>query len=122
MVHPLPVSQCLHSSFTGFVTAVTSRISQQQLHDPHCRTFGFAGMPGGLRPSLSRIIRFCFSSECNARSTFKRDNPVTSIMPRTVVAPLSTARATCEIASIAFFLRSEEHTSELQSPCNLVCR
>src|SRR5256885_13300157 len=23
---------------------------------------------------------------------------------------------------LVFFLRSEEHTSELQSPCNLVCR
>src|SRR5256885_9061653 len=25
-------------------------------------------------------------------------------------------------AAPAFYLRSEEHTSELQSPCNLVCR
>src|SRR5688500_20297168 len=25
-------------------------------------------------------------------------------------------------ASMIFFARSEEHTSELQSPCNLVCR
>src|SRR5256885_11529583 len=27
-----------------------------------------------------------------------------------------------ETAGEVFFLRSEEHTSELQSPCNLVCR
>src|SRR5256885_8096692 len=28
----------------------------------------------------------------------------------------------CDRAGIAEFGRSEEHTSELQSPCNLVCR
>src|SRR5256885_8301024 len=27
-----------------------------------------------------------------------------------------------ELAQLDNFLRSEEHTSELQSPCNLVCR
>src|SRR5256885_8743049 len=28
----------------------------------------------------------------------------------------------CDCHSFVPFLRSEEHTSELQSPCNLVCR
>src|SRR3989454_10820301 len=28
----------------------------------------------------------------------------------------------CPLARVQRFLRSEEHTSELQSPCNLVCR
>src|SRR5256885_17072361 len=28
----------------------------------------------------------------------------------------------CAMASGRSFLRSEEHTSELQSPCNIVCR
>src|SRR5256885_13008737 len=28
----------------------------------------------------------------------------------------------CAVALLAIFNRSEEHTSELQSPCNLVCR
>src|SRR6185312_266211 len=99
MVHPFPVSQCLHNVFTGFATAVTSRISQQQLHDPHCRPFCFVGMLGVLKPSLSRIRRFCFSSEYNARSTLRRDSPVRSITPRIVVAPLSTATTTFEITS-----------------------
>src|SRR5256885_12179552 len=27
-----------------------------------------------------------------------------------------------KIAAVPFHVRSEEHTSELQSPCNLVCR
>src|SRR5579871_2403626 len=97
MVQPVPVSQYLHSSFTGFSTAVTSRISQQRLHDPHCRAFCFAGAPGILMPSLSRTSRFCFSSHWSARSTLRRDNPVASTIPRIVVAPLSTARATFEM-------------------------
>src|SRR5688500_19388595 len=47
-------------------------------------------------------------------------------LPDVVVVPRSTA----EVASVVRFadatgtpvVRSEEHTSELQSPCNLVCR
>src|SRR5579864_176074 len=96
MAHPLLVSQCLHNSFAGFATAVTSRISQQRLHDSHCRTFCFVGILVVLKPSLLRMSRFCFSSECNARSTLRRDNPVASITPRIVVAPLSSARITFE--------------------------
>src|SRR5256885_3256591 len=38
--------------------------------------------------------------------------PFLSNAPREIVLPLE----------IFFGLRSEEHTSELQSPCNLVCR
>src|SRR2546426_5097312 len=47
------------------------------------------------------------------------------------IGPLRNARATMALASLAsvwkdepLFMdwRSEEHTSELQSPCNLVCR
>src|ERR1022692_540087 len=30
--------------------------------------------------------------------------------------------ATTPLAGILYLIRSEEHTSELQSPCNLVCR
>src|SRR2546426_3164917 len=36
--------------------------------------------------------------------------------------PPSTPPATPSSSSPAIFTRSEEHTSELQSPCNLVCR
>src|SRR5256885_3600482 len=41
---------------------------------------------------------------------------------------ISNKRAACEkrthpkMIALALILRSEEHTSELQSPCNLVCR
>src|SRR5688500_19574768 len=38
-------------------------------------------------------------------------------------APLSrTSRVACAAHVLGLKMRSEEHTSELQSPCNLVCR
>src|SRR2546426_7782876 len=40
---------------------------------------------------------------------------------RPAVAPCTTATAACE-RWVVMGGRSEEHTSELQSPCNLVCR
>src|SRR2546426_9857738 len=42
---------------------------------------------------------------------------VLSACSRSIVRAFRTASATCEAK-----IRSEEHTSELQSPCNLVCR
>src|SRR5256885_6596337 len=43
---------------------------------------------------------------------------------RGIQAALQRFRETCKgkTSSRRGFLRSEEHTSELQSPCNLVCR
>src|SRR5256885_12696637 len=49
------------------------------------------------------------------RSTSFGGVPVFSKRPRTASAPM------CEVPRPLPF-RSEEHTSELQSPCNLVCR
>src|SRR5256885_2727573 len=39
-----------------------------------------------------------------------------------LVLRLDAVRAAAQLGLGAFLLRSEEHTSELQSPCNLVCR
>src|SRR6266571_8430188 len=90
MVHPVPVCQCLHSWFTGLSTPATSRISQQALHDPHCRAGRVVfGRPVGLKPCPSRTRSFCFSSAFNARSILRRDNPVASITLFIVVAPAS---------------------------------
>src|SRR5256885_14686977 len=47
--------------------------------------------------------------------------PVVDVTP-TVAAPLALVAALVFFASGVAALRSEEHTSELQSPCNLVCR
>src|SRR5256885_13323255 len=38
------------------------------------------------------------------------------------LADLCADRDECVAEAVELFLRSEEHTSELQSPCNLVCR
>src|SRR5256885_9198313 len=36
--------------------------------------------------------------------------------------PSADRRQLCQVTGHFSYLRSEEHTSELQSPCNLVCR
>src|SRR5256885_11286740 len=47
----------------------------------------------------------------------------TSPLPAGTLAPSDTQRATARrVGRILEEARSEEHTSELQSPCNLVCR
>src|SRR5256885_8157571 len=38
-----------------------------------------------------------------------------------IISPIMSTNATA-ISTAMRFIRSEEHTSELQSPCNLVCR
>src|SRR5256885_1771726 len=50
------------------------------------------------------------------------DNPV--LLPDPMSPHIAAQRAgrSIEIAHIVDSYRSEEHTSELQSPCNLVCR
>src|SRR5256885_10813628 len=39
-----------------------------------------------------------------------------------VIDPLPELGRFCRSEALWFHVRSEEHTSELQSPCNLVCR
>src|SRR2546426_7590191 len=50
--------------------------------------------------------------------------PSRSAVPawKTVTPGAVSADSTPSIAAPVPYLRSEEHTSELQSPCNLVCR
>src|SRR5256885_4107264 len=45
-----------------------------------------------------------------------------SMLPATLNAVRANASAKGDVLSVARIARSEEHTSELQSPCNLVCR
>src|ERR1039457_6246586 len=42
--------------------------------------------------------------------------------PRTIITKISTELIYAKNAALKLLERSEEHTSELQSPCNLVCR
>src|SRR5205807_6875213 len=48
-----------------------------------------------------------------------------AVSPQSMVPPIENRKPFCvvhRVAVLAAGLRSEEHTSELQSPCNLVCR
>src|SRR6202012_2590843 len=107
MVQPLPASQYLHHSLTDLPASTTSSSVQQLVHDPQSRTScGACGAdtPGARKPCPSRTSHFCFSSEFNARSTLRRDNPVASITALILVAPPATARATSEVALSIFLL------------------
>src|SRR5256885_8286101 len=48
--------------------------------------------------------------------------PISRKAIRFFIRSLLTRRANSPAKRSATFIRSEEHTSELQSPCNLVCR
>src|SRR2546426_7895643 len=63
------------------------------------------------RPSTTFCWKFG-SLPCRAADAF-RHAPLETLSPRPVEAPLREGGDQA---------RSEEHTSELQSPCNLVCR
>src|SRR5256885_4251541 len=60
---------------------------------------------------------FCSSSSIPASEAYA-DGNVLQITPAST-NPLFTERKLWNVARVC---RSEEHTSELQSPCNLVCR
>src|SRR5256885_11841081 len=86
----------LYSSFFFFFNdTATTEIYTLSLHDALPIYFSPADKEG----SPPAVIL----NDVLARALFQRDNPI----GRSVVAELR---------------RSEEHTSELQSPCNLVCR
>src|SRR6266446_10402626 len=48
--------------------------------------------------------------------------PISRFQPELASRPPSIKSRPSPIRPLPFLLRSEEHTSELQSPCNLVCR
>src|SRR5256885_12775375 len=65
---------------------------------PRSTLFPYTTLFRSVAPSCSEASRFCRSAPAVSSSTARRE---TTTLLR---------------------LRSEEHTSELQSPCNLVCR
>src|SRR3989454_8448961 len=54
-------------------------------------------------------------------SVCARDGPASVAETRSTVPARRAEPLTAPLGALVF-LRSEEHTSELQSPCNLVCR
>src|SRR5688500_16970354 len=68
----------------------------------------------GIRNSIGAVACALFEGPGGFPTEFLRF--ATNIM----MVQVRATKATCDFADIA--PRSEEHTSELQSPCNLVCR
>src|SRR5256885_5027234 len=84
------------------------------------------------RPPRSTLFPYTTlfrSSRCETASALTR-TPITAGFTRSTMSAKPTGRAACSAVTWAaavdgkekFVGRSEEHTSELQSPCNLVCR
>src|SRR3989454_1236403 len=80
-----------------------------------------SGVPSGRMCSLSPA---CATPQLGARRP--SGAAAAHLTPRgdSAAAPLLLRRCGTEFApsGVAVVVRSEEHTSELQSPCNLVCR
>src|SRR6266446_7169686 len=70
----------------------------------------------GLRNGRSRSPRVRFALSARV------DLPHSISWPRTTALGRRALRQSCGAAAYGSRCRSEEHTSELQSPCNLVCR
>src|SRR5256885_11145349 len=73
---------------------------------------------GDLRPgSLTAVMRRCGKPSCHCA---KRNDPGHD--PQFRLTRRVAGKTVTETFPNPTALRSEEHTSELQSPCNLVCR
>src|SRR5256885_7978174 len=94
-------------------------------------------LPSCLFSRVRRLSRIgaCSAKPCPAagRSFIHHERKHTMAMRRTLLSSLAACAATALLAPVAWAqgpaadypsrpIRSEEHTSELQSPCNLVCR
>src|SRR5205807_5971443 len=96
----------------------TTKIYTLSLHD---------ALPISLRESVKRRRKSCSENE-NLHDIRSRSEPIRSssliskICLRTLVRRTWRPSRSQARALRPFPNRSEEHTSELQSPCNLVCR
>src|SRR5205807_3377125 len=73
-----------------------------------------------VRPDASSSPRMPPTNASNSDSTRNALNTLRRWKPSARSVPTSTTRL-ATAAYIVIIARSEEHTSELQSPCNLVC-
>src|SRR5256885_13107276 len=79
------------------------------------------------RPPRSTLFPYTtlFRSHCRCRSLRKRPPRRDAVSRGAGTAPFppdSGVKLSASRSQSSNLLRSEEHTSELQSPCNLVCR
>src|SRR5688500_13226430 len=112
-------------AFGGTVNVITRRAPAPPSLLVQGGSFGFAagrGQAGFERGSLRQM--FAASVDRSAGFMYDREFTTTIATSRTLIGPDS--GVSVSFLRKAFgannFYRSEEHTSELQSPCNLVCR
>src|SRR2546426_9366028 len=79
------------------------------------------------RPPRSTLFPYTtlfrsWNNRGNERGQLDRDFDHLRDAPRAVVLHSNFLGADLSCCDLCFIFRSEEHTSELQSPCNLVCR
>src|SRR2546426_3450599 len=75
------------------------------------------------RPPRSTLFPYTTLFRSNIPERYARDKNSSNICGRTILSLTSSAASTrAYILFAGPWERSEEHTSELQSPCNLVCR
>src|SRR2546426_7334517 len=74
-----------------------------------------------LFPYTTLFRSFPFHSVKDAQSSPSNSNPIIFVTCHSIILSPSIG-AQIRISNPQCFTRSEEHTSELQSPCNLVCR
>src|SRR5256885_4387596 len=106
--------------------------SRFYFYDPHPPLYFFFFFLMIRRPPRSTLFPYTtlFRSQSAAMTTFFRPVFCTASTTRLssqefiVVRSMGvcSGKTACTVANMGPLNRSEEHTSELQSPCNLVCR
>src|SRR5205807_3464076 len=75
-----------------------------------------------FRSHLTQGRSSCRATQPFGRKLHRNDTAAHSPNNPSACAPIDIGDHTLSIGEANIFPRSEEHTSELQSPCNLVCR
>src|SRR5205807_3078653 len=97
-------------AFTG---AISQKIGRMELADGGTLFLDEVGeIPLELQPKLLRVLQDQEFERLGSNRTIKVDMRVVAATNRNLAERIAQNQ----------FRRSEEHTSELQSPCNLVCR
>src|SRR5256885_13132171 len=112
----------------GAVTMVSSSVASAML--PSTRdTLNSCSSTRGLTRLTTAVITMAASAALGTwysagmnHSTTMTTSRMENTLDQPVLAPASRFTAERENEALVAKLRSEEHTSELQSPCNLVCR
>src|SRR5256885_443995 len=107
---------------TEFPRATYARIHNRLLRHagPQLLTYGTRGGVDALKQALAEHLRVARSVDCGPGQVLITEGVHQAI--DLVVRSLADPGDCVWMEEPGYWGRSEEHTSELQSPCNLVCR